>query len=599
MDDEADFFSIVKYFLRPYKLRLAILFLIGIAAACLSFINLALLFPMLAISTNQPFPQNSLIFKLLFFLDSIFAHITPVHDQLVEICILFIFFAFLSWVAGLIYIRYSSNLIADITVTTKTHVFDTIIDSDYQYFVDHKQGDIIFKTHRAPAYIAEVMTNLTKFSIDILLSLSTFLLLVTISFKGAVLILVGGLLYYLITRFFSIRISYLTGQGRYILGQKETVILNESISGSKQIIVFDVTSVWKNQFRKTLTDFYTLWKRDNYWSQIPALTLYFLIFLAIGGIIITIKLFYNYEFVDYLPLLGTFALAVLQLMPRVSNFGNYQMGIMGALPNLVAVKNVLEDREYTSIKSGNINFQGKNPSIEFQNVFFNHKNRDDIFKGLNLVIAPGKTTAIVGSSGSGKSTLIDLLLRLYEVDKGAVLINGIKIQDYDIHSVRKRTGFVSQETFIYNARVRDNITFGQDYSEDEIILAARLANAHEFITQLPEGYDTVVGDRGMKLSGGERQRIAIARAIIRNPEILILDEATSSLDNVSEKVVQDAINNVVKKCTTLIVAHRLSTVKDADAIYVLENGQIVETGTHDDLMSRQGKYWELYTRQIN
>jgi ABC-type multidrug transport system fused ATPase/permease subunit len=188
---------------------------------------------------------------------------------------------------------------------------------------------------------------------------------------------------------------------------------------------------------------------------------------------------------------------------------------------------------------------------------------------------------------------------MYDVEKGEILIDNIDIRKYDIKTLHEKMGYVSQETFIYNASIQDNIAFGRKYSREKIIEAAKLANIHEMVTQLPLQYDMPVGDRGIKLSGGERQRIAIARAIIGNPELLILDEATSSLDNVSEKVVQDAINNVAKKCTTIIVAHRLSTVRDADIIYVIEKGKIVESGTHNQLMDRKNKYWEMYTRQVN
>ncbi len=591
--------SDIWYFLSPYKWYLLLLFIIGLGASLLEFINVALLYPMLAISTNQNFPQDGLIFQFLLIIDNLLSLVLPINDQLIKICVLFIFFAIVAWFITLLYIKISSDLIARITVDFKQKVFNKIIDADYQFFVDHKQGDIIYKTQRAPGYIADILSNLTKLSIDLMLSATAFILLISISLKGTLVLIIGGIFYYLFTRYLSMKISYLTGQGRYQLGQKESVLLNESITGSKQIKVFEVSSIWKNQFHATLKQFFDLWKRDIFWAQIPASTLYLLIFVTIGSVIIYIKLFYSNPFILYLPLLGTFSLAVLKLLLRVANYGTYQMGIMSALPNLIAVKDTLEDPDYTTIKSGILKFDHKIPSIRFENIYFGYKNRDRIFQGMSMLIEPGKTTAIVGSSGSGKSTMIDLLLRLYDVEQGAIFIDNINLCEYEIISIREKIGFVSQDTFIFNSTIRDNISFGENYPESKIIAAASQANAHEFILQLPQGYDTIVGDRGVKISGGERQRIAIARAIIRDPEILILDEATSALDNVSEKIVQDAINNVAKKCTTLIVAHRLSTIRNADSIYVLENGKIIENGSHDNLMERKGKYWELYTHQAS
>ncbi|UCH72146.1 MAG: ATP-binding cassette domain-containing protein, partial [Thermoplasmatales archaeon] len=206
-------------------------------------------------------------------------------------------------------------------------------------------------------------------------------------------------------------------------------------------------------------------------------------------------------------------------------------------------------------------------------------------------------TALVGPSGSGKSTIVNLLLRLYDVKEGGVYIDNLNIKDYDIFSFLQKVGFVGQETFIYNASIKENIAFGGEYTDFEIMDAARLANADEFIENFPDGYDTIVGDQGMRLSGGEKQRIAIARAMIRKPEILILDEATSSLDNVSENTVQKAINKVSKNCTTFIIAHRLSTIQNADIINVLDKGKIVEKGTHEELIRKKGRYWDLHNIQ--
>jgi ATP-binding cassette subfamily B protein/subfamily B ATP-binding cassette protein MsbA len=237
--------------------------------------------------------------------------------------------------------------------------------------------------------------------------------------------------------------------------------------------------------------------------------------------------------------------------------------------------------------------------IELKNVTFAYKNRETLLNNASLSINKDKITALVGSSGSGKSTIVNLLLRLHDVNDGGVYIDNTNIKEFDIFSFLKKVGFVSQDTFIFNASVRDNIAFGNVYTDQEILEAAKLANADEFIQKLPEKYDTMAGDRGMRLSGGEKQRIAIARAMIRKPEIVILDEATSSLDNVSENVVQKAINNISKNCTTFIIAHRLSTIQNADIIYVIDHGEIVESGKHAELLQKKGKYWELYNIQKN
>ncbi|MGB4052482.1 MAG: ATP-binding cassette domain-containing protein, partial [Methanoculleus sp.] len=218
----------------------------------------------------------------------------------------------------------------------------------------------------------------------------------------------------------------------------------------------------------------------------------------------------------------------------------------------------------------------------------------DLVEGLNLTIPKNRVTALVGHSGSGKSTIVSLLLRYYDVSNGRILVNGIDLREYDLATFLEKIGYVSQDTFIYNDSIRANIAFGDDYTDEEIAEAARKANIHTFIMGLSEGYDTVVGDQGLRLSGGEKQRIAIARALVRKPEILVLDEATSNLDNESEAIVQDSINKVSETITTFIIAHRLSTIRRADVINVMSKGTIVESGSHDELMEREGRYFELY-----
>ena len=247
-----------------------------------------------------------------------------------------------------------------------------------------------------------------------------------------------------------------------------------------------------------------------------------------------------------------------------------------------------------------------NHQIEFRNVSFAYDTitKEDgttepkwVLRNINLIIPKGKTIALVGQSGSGKSTLLDLIPRYYDVQEGEILIDGINIKELAIHDLRHLIGNVNQEAILFNDTFKNNISFGVAADDNGIVEAAKIANAHDFISQTEKGYKTNIGDRGGRLSGGQRQRVSIARAILKNPPILILDEATSALDTESERLVQDALYKLMKTRTTIAVAHRLSTIKNSDEICVMHEGEIVERGTHDELMQLNGYYKKLHDMQ--
>ncbi len=235
--------------------------------------------------------------------------------------------------------------------------------------------------------------------------------------------------------------------------------------------------------------------------------------------------------------------------------------------------------------------------IELREVGFRYGNRA-VNRGITLNIKPGEMIGLVGHSGSGKSTLVNLICRFYDVSEGAILLDGVDIRSFAVSDYRRNIGLVLQEPFLFFGTIAENIAYGRpDASREDIIAAARAAHAHEFILRLPQGYDSMVGERGQGLSGGERQRISIARALLIDPRILIMDEATSSVDSQTEKEIQKALDNLVKGRTTIAIAHRLSTLHKADRLVVLDRGQIVEVGGHDELMAKQGAYYNLYQAQ--
>lgn len=296
----------------------------------------------------------------------------------------------------------------------------------------------------------------------------------------------------------------------------------------------------------------------------------------------------------------TYLLVLFRLTPLVSqlNGGRSQFATMSA--SVEVVNDFLNCDDKPFMLNGSVPYTYLRSGIHFNKISFNYPNHKNlVLEGVDLFLPHGTTLALVGAAGSGKSTLADLLSRFYDPTVGHISIDGIDLREFDIKSLRKAMGIVSQDTFLFNASVRDNIAYARPQAtEAEIVEAAKGANAYEFIEQLSEGLDTRIGDRGVMLSGGQRQRISIARALLQNPEILILDEATSSLDTISERYVQEAIEKLSCDRTTLVIAHRLSTVQKADKIAVIDGGKVLEMGSHEELLAKGGYYTRLYSAQF-
>ncbi len=300
-----------------------------------------------------------------------------------------------------------------------------------------------------------------------------------------------------------------------------------------------------------------------------------------------------------LPTLLTFIFMLYRLQPSVRKLDSDRVNLIGLLASVEDVISLLEIPEQQFIRTGNVYCHGLKRSLTFKSVSFRYNSTDKpALQEVSFSIAKGKTTAIVGPSGAGKSTLIGLICRFYDVTEGEIYIDEHPLRQLDLASWRSHIAIVSQDIYIFNTTVGDNIAYGRlDATEAEIINAAKQANAHEFISKFPEGYDTILGDRGVRLSGGQRQRIALARAIIRDPQIFILDEATNALDSVSENIIQEAINTFGQNRTVIIIAHRLSTIEQADKILVLQEGRVVEQGKFQQLLQLNGLFSQLYHLQ--
>jgi subfamily B ATP-binding cassette protein MsbA len=319
--------------------------------------------------------------------------------------------------------------------------------------------------------------------------------------------------------------------------------------------------------------------------------------ILIAMVIVAFNLFISKGDLQTSSLL-TFMFVLFRMMPLVSQVNGMRENLSRFQGSINNIKELLKRDDKPYLNNGSLKFRGLKQGISFLSVGFGYEPSNLVLRDIKLTIEKGEVTAFVGASGAGKSTLADLIPRFYDPTEGSILLDGEDLRNFDITSVRRKMAIVSQDTFIFNASVRDNIAYGlETIYEEDIWGAAKLAHAVEFIEELPDGLDTVLGDRGVRLSGGQRQRIAIARALLRNPDILILDEATSALDSITEQLIQESLEKLSQGRTVITIAHRLSTIAKADKVVVLEQGRIVEQGSYQELLAREAELWKYHQMQ--
>jgi len=375
-------------------------------------------------------------------------------------------------------------------------------------------------------------------------------------------------------------------------------IIEETLSGMRVIKVFNAQNRMNDKFISNNESYNRvitrIWRRRDLASPLSEFlgTLVVVIIMWYGGRMVlsgTSELT-SQDFIGYLIVFS-------QIINPAKTFSNAYYNIQKGLASAERIDFIIQAEQKIKNPDDPKTFSDFNEKIEYRNVSFKYVD-DFVLKNVNLTIPKGQTVALVGQSGSGKSTMVDLLPRLHDVNEGQILIDGLDVRSILTHDLREKMGIVNQEPILFNDTIFNNIAFGiEGATQEQVVEAAKIANAHEFIEATPDGYDTVIGDRGSKLSGGQRQRISIARAILANPPILILDEATSALDTESERLVQEAITRVMKNRTSIIIAHRLSTIVHADVICVMQEGEIVEQGSHEQLLALNGVYKKLYDLQ--
>lgn len=613
-----EFLQILRRFVPPYKKYLGLSILFNILSAVLNIFSFAALIPILQIlfqvdggirvneymhwngdwGSIKEVATNNLYYYIQEFI--------VVHSASTALLVIGVFLAFMTFLKTGAYFLSSATIIpirTGIVRDIRNQIYQKINSLSLGFFSEERKGDIIARMSGDVQEVeSSIMSSLDMLFKNPILILFYFITLICISWQLTLftILFVPPFGWFMGVVGKKLKAQSIEAQA---LWSDTMSMVEETLSGLRIIKAFCAEEKMNKRFDQVNSSYRDNIMRVNIRQQMAHPmseflgTILIVVVLWFGGILVL-----DYGRIDG-PTIIFYLVMLYSIINPLKEFSKASYNIPKGLASMERIDKILQAEVEIKDKETPEHISSFEHQIEFRHVSFAYTDRKSaelvyVLKDINLVIPKGKTVALVGQSGSGKSTMVDLIPRYYDVQEGEVLIDGINVKDLAVHDLRMLIGNVNQEAILFNASFKDNIRFGKtDATDEEIANAAKIANAYEFITKSEKGFDTNIGDRGGRLSGGQRQRVSIARAILKNPPILILDEATSALDTESERLVQDALEKLMKTRTTVAVAHRLSTIKHADEICVLHEGRIVERGTHEELIEKKGYYKKLHDMQ--